>query len=57
MRVRRVNEGHLGTIWGPVWEGYLEVILGPILDPFWTISETHLRNLIKLLKLPSFGRG
>ena len=32
-------EGHLGTIWGLVWRVYSEVILGPILDPFWTLSE------------------
>ena len=23
MRDLRVSEGHLGTIWGPVWEGHI----------------------------------
>ena len=42
----RVWEGHLGTSLEVSWEGHSEVILGLILDPFWTLS----RNLMKYLK-------
>ena len=30
---------HLGTSLGGVWEVDSELILGPFLDPIWTISE------------------
>ena len=43
-------EGHLRTIWGPVWRVILRVISGVILGQFWTILRPYLGNLIKYLK-------
>ena len=45
------------AIWGPVWEGDSEVNLRSILVNSGPFLDPHLRNLIKLLNLASFGRG
>ena len=43
----RVIWDHLGTISGPVWRVGSRVNSESILSQFWTLSETHLRNLIE----------
>ena len=49
--LRVISEGHLGTIWGPVWWVPGRVILGR----FWVDSEVNsdpiLGNLIKYTNL------
>ena len=46
----RVNEVDLRAISGPVWGVDSRVNSESILRLFWTLSRTHLRNLIEYIR-------